>query len=88
MRIESRDTIGKLETNENDADDVTRETIKLARSIIRMSDKELEIAMELAHEDLCEANEELEEARLNREMQSMRLTVIEYEQLRRLICSE
>jgi len=62
--------------------------IELCRSMARMSDKELEIAIDLGHEDMCKANDELEDARMNREMQSMRLTVMEYEQVRRSICSE
>jgi nitrogen fixation protein FixH len=88
MRIESRDTIGKLETTEHDADDMAKATIELARSVGDMNDKELQIATDLAHDDLCKANDELEEALMNREMQSMRLTVMEYEQVRRMLCSE
>jgi hypothetical protein len=88
MRIESRDTIGKLETTEHDADDMAKATIELARSVGGMNDNELQRATEIAHDDLCKANDELEEALLNREMQSMRLTVMEYEQVRRMLCSE
>jgi hypothetical protein len=88
MRIENRETIGRLETTENDAQEVAQATIELARSVIGMSDNELQIATEIAHDDLCKANDELEEARMNRELQSIRLTVMEYEQVRRLLCFE
>jgi hypothetical protein len=88
MRIENRVTVGKLETTENDAHDMAQEAIELAKSLVRMSDDELHFAMDIAHEDMCKANDELEDARLNRELHSMRLTVMEYEQVRRLICCE
>jgi hypothetical protein len=88
MRIEKRETIGRLETTDHDADDMAKATIELARSVGGMNDNELQIATDLAHDDLCKANDELEEARLNREMQSMRLTVMEYEHVRRMLCSE
>jgi hypothetical protein len=88
MRNENGDILGKLETTENDAEDMAQAAIELCRSMARMSDKELEIAIDLGHEDMCKANDELEDARMNREMQSMRLTVMEYEQVRRSICSE
>jgi len=88
MRIENTDTIGKLEAIENDAQEMTQATFELARSVMRMSDNELQVAMDLAHEDMCKANDEVEYARMNRELHSMRLTIMEYEQVRRSICSE
>ena len=87
MRIENRDTIVKLETTENAANDMAEATIELAKSITQMNDKELQLAVEQAEEDMMEAADEVEHARLKREWCSMRLTVMEYEQVRRLICS-
>jgi len=87
MRTPSRDDMGKLETIENAAKDMAEATIELAKSMTQMSDKELELAVEQAEEDMMEAVDEVEHARLKREWCSMRLTVMEYEQVRRLICS-
>jgi hypothetical protein len=87
MRTPSRDDMGKLETSENAAKDMAEATIELAKSMTQMSDKELELAVEQAEEDMMEAVDEAEHARLKREWCSMRLTVMEYEQVRRLICS-
>jgi uncharacterized protein YqfA (UPF0365 family) len=88
MRNENGDVMGKLETTETDAEDMAQAAVELCKSMARMSDKELEIAIDLAHEDVCKANDELEYARMNRELQNMRVTIMEYEQIRRGVCSE
>ena len=91
MLTDIRAQIDKEETTENDAQDTAQAAIELVRNMARMDNAGLESAIELATDDMIKASEEVEQARMWREMCSMRLTVMEHELLRRLInerCSE
>jgi hypothetical protein len=74
-----------METSQNEAMDQSSSVMTLARALQTATDGDIEVLLQYEQEQLDYADGQVEDARLERELVNMRLTMVEYEKVRRAL---